>query len=87
MVNVSFSSNKHKLFVLIITELFCTTDNKCLNGATCQNGATMAICICVDGYTGEYCETGGFNFMYLFNSIFAVLHHAMKLFKVCTFLL
>ena len=32
--------------------------NPCKNGATCEDGINQAICHCVDGWTGNTCETG-----------------------------
>jgi hypothetical protein len=30
----------------------------CDNGATCTDGVDDFVCTCVDGYTGEFCQTG-----------------------------
>ena len=32
--------------------------NPCENGATCEDGINQATCQCVDGWTGNTCETG-----------------------------
>ena len=41
-----------------ITELLCTTQEPCMNGATCTDILNDVMCDCVDGFTGNKCETG-----------------------------
>ena len=48
--------NKSHLFLIGVN---CYNKNTCLNGATCSDVPGGGIkCICKDGYTGKYCQTG-----------------------------
>lgn len=42
---------------LLISDIPDCPGIQCLNGGTCNDGIAAYNCSCVDGFTGEHCET------------------------------
>ena len=49
----------HCLFLL--TDINECLSSPCVNDATCTDNINSYTCICADGYTGTYCESGMLN--------------------------
>ena len=58
-MSVTVTFNKFFKLVLFV-ELVCELNNPCLNGAACSEIDGVNVdCACVNGYEGDFCETGG----------------------------
>ena len=62
-------------FIVTVVTTPCSPD-PCMNSGVCyETGGSGYFCVCTSGYTGNNCQTGGYNFICM-TSFYSFLNYA-----------